>query len=42
MKSDEEKHSNTARQSGAKEVPEKVKQIMEQAANIMKEVSFRL
>ena len=42
MKSDEEKHSNTARQSGATEIPEKVKKIMEQTANIMKEVSFRL
>ena len=42
MKSDEEKHSDTARQSGAREIPEKVKKIMEQTANIMKEVSFRL
>ena len=42
MKSDEERHSNTARQSGATEIPEKVKKIMELTANIMKEVSFRL
>ena len=42
MKSDEEKHSDTARQSGAREIPEKVKKIMEQTANIMKEVSFRI
>ena len=42
MKSDEERHSNTARQSGATEIPEKLKKIMEQTANIMKEVSFKI
>ena len=42
MKADEEKHSNTAHQSGAQEIPKPIKKIMEYTANIMKEVSFRI
>ncbi len=42
MKADEEKHSDTAHESGAEEIPKPIKKIMEYTANIMKEVSFRI
>ena len=42
MKSDEERHGNSANKSGAKEVPPQLKKIMGITANIMKFASYRL
>ncbi len=42
MKSDEERHRETAHNFGATELPKKIKKIMKVAASIMKFVSFKI